>query len=70
MTWKLLKSKRETPCCQQRVRVTVVEPGVQYRRCGLCKRTNAFVLEQMAKLPDTLRMRWLSDDEVEEITTD
>ena len=64
MKWKLMKSKRETPCCQQRVRVTVVEPGVQYRRCDLCKRTNAFVLEQMATLPNTLRMRWLNDSEL------
>ena len=66
-TWKLLKSKRQTPCCGQPVRVQVVTPGPQSRRCGLCKGTNVFVLEPMAILPGTLRLRWLTDDEVEQL---
>jgi hypothetical protein len=47
--------------------VQVVEPGPQSRRCGLCKATNTFVLEPMAMLPGTLRLRWLADDEVEQL---
>lgn len=65
--WRLLKSNRRTPCCGQPVRVQVIEPGPQVRRCGLCKGTNVFVLEPMTMLPDTLRLRWLTGDEVAQL---
>jgi hypothetical protein len=68
VTWKLLKGKRETPCCHQRVRVVTIEPGRQHRRCDLCKATNVFVLEPMATLPGTLRLRWLTEVDTEEQT--
>ena len=64
MTWRLMKGKRETPCCRQQVRVKVVEPGYQDRYCPLCKTTSTFVLEEIGSLPGTLRLRWLTGGEV------
>ena len=62
-TWRLMKGKRETPCCGQQVRVKDVAVGRQYRTCPLCKRTSVFVLEPVASVPGVLRMRWLTDSE-------
>jgi len=63
--WKILKAKHATPCCQQSVRVKTVEPGPQVRKCDLCKAHNWFVLEPTVMFPDKLKLRWLTDDEVE-----
>ena len=68
--WTLMKGKRETPCCRQQVRVKVVEVGYQYRRCPLCRQLNVFVLEEMARRPGTLRFRWLTDSEIEQLDGD
>lgn len=63
--WSLMKSRRETPCCYQPVRVKIVEPGPQLRKCQLCKSENWFVLEPLERVPSTLRLRWMTDSEVE-----
>lgn len=64
--WSLFKSKNETPCCGQSVRVKIVEPGPQVRKCSLCKQVNTFVLEPMSVGGlNKLRLRWLTDTEVE-----
>lgn len=62
--WTLLKSKNETPCCRQQVRVKIVEPGPQLRKCDLCKSHNWFVLEPSLLMPDKLKLRWMTDGEV------
>ena len=62
--WRLLKAKNETPCCQQPVRVKVVEPGPQLRKCPLCKAHNWFVLEPSMISPGVLRLRWMTDGQV------
>lgn len=64
--WSLLKGKHETPCCQQAVRVKLVEPGPQNRKCSLCKTVNVFVLEPMQSsfAQGKLKLRWLTDSEV------
>ena len=65
--WTMMKAKNETPCCHQSVRVKIVEPGVQTRKCDLCKTVNHFTLEPSQMFPDRLRLRWLTDSEVEQI---
>ena len=62
--WRVAKGKRETPCCAQQVRVKIVQPGLQTRRCELCHQLNTFVLEELSAIPGTLRLRWLSAGEV------
>jgi hypothetical protein len=63
--WRLHKQKNETPCCYQQVRVKIVEPGPQMRKCDLCKSVNWFVLEPMAMVPGLLKLRWMTDGQVE-----
>jgi hypothetical protein len=63
MTYRLQKGPRELPCCRTSVRVKIIEPGVQHRRCELCKSTNYFILEEMKLMPGTLKMRWVSTRE-------
>lgn len=65
VNWTILKAKHVTPCCQQSVRVKIVEPGPQVRKCQLCKAENWFVLEPALLSTDRLKLRWLTDDEVE-----
>lgn len=65
MKWRLLKSKNETPCCRQTVRVKTVEPGPQLRRCPICKAYNWFVLEPSTVVLDGLRFRWMTSGQVD-----
>ena len=65
VNWSLLKQKNETPCCYQSVRVKIVEPGPQMRKCPLCKTENWFVLEPTQMFPDKLKLRWMTDGQVE-----
>ena len=69
MSWQLIKSKKETPCCYQQVRVKIVEPGVQARKCDICRETSFFILEPSTMFPDRLRFRWLTDGEAERVNT-
>lgn len=64
---RIMKGKRETPCCRQQVRVKIVEPGYYSRICPLCKGHNVFVLEKVSLtgMDGLLRMRWLTDGEME-----
>ena len=64
-----MKSRKETPCCHQLVRVKIVEPGIQARKCDLCKQVSYFTLEHNTIVPDRLRFRWLTDSEAEEMGT-
>ena len=66
-TYRILKAKKETPCCHQQVRVKIVEPGVQVRKCPLCKEISHFALEPTSIDPRLLRLRWMGDDEVAEL---
>ena len=61
--WTMFKATKETPCCHQSVRVKIVEPGIQNRKCQLCGEVNVFTLEPIGT--NKLRLRWLTDDEVE-----
>lgn len=71
MQYRVSNSKRhrETPCCRQPVRVKIKEPGVQERKCELCKQTNYFVLEESPdpKWHGILFMRWIDADEARRI---
>ena len=67
--WALMKARKESPCCRQQVRVKIVEPGVQARKCDLCKTVNYFTLEPNTIIPDRLRFRWLTDSEAERMNT-
>jgi hypothetical protein len=63
--YRMFKAKKETPCCQQSVRVKTVEPGLQSRKCELCLTVNWFVLEKIHNsfAEGVLKLRWLSDSE-------
>ena len=63
--WRVMKSKNETPCCQQPVRVKIVEPGPQLRKCPLCKAHNWFMLEPSTFTTGALRLRWMSTSEID-----
>lgn len=65
MTYRLQKSKRETPCCGVAIRVKIVEPGVQVRKCEACNSARWFILEPMSTLPGTLKLRWVTTAEAE-----
>ncbi len=67
LKWRVLKdNQRQLPCHPSvRVRVKVLEPGVQSRRCDRCDAWRYFILEPMTgKMEGTLRLRWLSEEEV------
>lgn len=68
--WRVFKSKRETPCCQQSVRVKVIEPGVQVRTCPLCHVDNWFILEEMSGVDKVLKMRWIGSGELRSIISE
>lgn len=62
--------QRQTPCCRQRVVVKIAMPGVQRRVCQLCKQENWFELSESPnpRWRGLLKMRWLTEAEVAEIT--
>lgn len=64
--WRVAKdNKRQLPCHPAvRIRVKVLEPGVQSRWCDRCQAWRYFTLEPMANLDHTLKLRWLNDTEV------
>ena len=66
--YRVMKGRKETPCCGQLIRVKIVEPGVQLRKCELCREISHFTLEPTMLDPNVLRLRWLSDAEVEEMS--
>jgi hypothetical protein len=60
-------ANRQLPChASVKVRVKVVEPGIQSRWCDRCGEWRYFTLEEMQMIPGTLRFRWLSDGEAED----
>ena len=63
---RLQKSKRELPCCKTPIRVKIIEPGLQWRECELCKTMNYFLLEEMKAVPGILKLRWVNTREAEE----
>lgn len=69
-TWKLIKdNQRHLPCHPSvAVRVKVLEPGIQSRWCDRCQTWQYFDLQPMTdeRFPDTLRLRWLTKEEVME----
>ena len=65
MTYRLQKSKRETPCCGVAIRVKIVEPGVQVRKCEACNTAQWFILEPMLAIPGTLKLRWVTTAEAD-----
>ena len=64
--WRVLKdNQRQLPCHESvKVRVKVLEPGVQSRYCDRCGEWRYFILEPMPKMDHVLRLRWLTVDEV------
>lgn len=62
---RLQKSKRELPCCKTPIRVKIIEPGLQWRKCELCKTVNYFLLEEMSVMPGILKLRWVNSGEAE-----
>ena len=71
---RLQKSPRELPCCKTPIRVKIIEPGLQWRKCELCKTVNYFMLEESRISPGLLRLRWVStreaDEYLERVATD
>lgn len=69
--WRVSNSRRhrETPCCRQPVRVKIIEPGVQERKCPLCHTVNYFTLEPSTdpRWKGVLFMRWIGEDEAHDI---
>lgn len=67
-TWRMGNGKRETPCCGVAIRVKIVEPGVQERKCEACRQTRYFVLKpvQMKGLEDRLRLVWVDEAEAQQ----
>ena len=63
---RLQKSPRELPCCKTPIRVKIIEPGLQWRKCDLCKTVNYFLLEPMRISPDLLKLRWVNTQEADE----
>ena len=63
---RLQKSPRELPCCKTPIRVKIIEPGLQWRKCDLCKTLNYFLLEPMQIAPNMLKLRWVSTQEAED----
>jgi len=63
--YRLQKSKRETPCCGVAIRVKIVEPGVQVRKCEACNTAQWFILEPMLSMPGTLKLRWVTTGEAD-----
>lgn len=66
---RIMKGKREMPCCGQQVRVKIAAPGYYSRICPLCRKHNVFILEpvSIAGMSDTLRMRWLDEEGLREL---
>lgn len=62
---RLQKSPRELPCCKTPIRVKIIEPGLQSRKCELCKTVNYFMLEELMIVPGVLKLRWVSEAEAE-----
>ena len=63
---RLQKSPRELPCCHTPIRVKIIEPGLQWRKCDLCKTVNYFLLEEMRAVPGVLKLRWVSSLEADQ----
>ena len=63
--YRLQKSKRETPCCGVAIRVKIVEPGVQLRKCEACNGERWFILEPMLSIPGVLKLRWVTTEEAD-----
>lgn len=61
-SWRLKKDNlRQLPChANVRVRVKVLEPGVQSRWCDRCDCYRYFDLQPMPKLEGVLALRWLT----------
>lgn len=70
--WSLKSdNQRQLPCHPSvKVRVKVIEPGVQSRWCDRCQDYRYFTLEPMAMLTDTLKLRWLDQLEVAQYLAD
>ena len=66
---RIMKGKREMPCCGQQVRIKIAAPGYYSRICPLCKKHNVFVLEEVSisGMSGTLRMRWLDHEQLREL---
>ena len=64
--------RRQTPCCRQSIRVKIVEPGVQSRRCALCHQVNWFQLTESDNLrwKGLLKLEWITAEEAAEILED
>lgn len=60
--WRMTKGKRELPCCGKKIRVKIVEPGIQFRHCDRHDKTHYFELVPM-QLTGTraLRFKWVSE---------
>lgn len=62
--WRVIKDNQRQLQCHPsiKVRIKVLEPGVQSRWCDRCGEWRYFTLEPVndARFQDTLRMRWLS----------
>lgn len=68
--WRVLKdNQRQLPCHKSvKVRIKVVEPGIQSRWCDRCETWVYFVLEPMTdpRFKDVLKLRWLTPVEAAE----
>lgn len=61
----LSDNKRQLQCHPAtKIRVKVIEPGVQARWCDRCKEYRYFILEFQPKF-GALKFRWMSDREIE-----
>ena len=65
--YKLLSdNKRQIPCHPSiKIRVKIIEPGIQSRWCDRCQDYRYFTLELHPKF-GALKLRWLTDMEVQE----
>ena len=60
-------TQRQLPCCAVvRVRVKIIEPGVQSRWCEVCRVWRFFRLSEVVSMPGLLKLHWLTDSEVVE----
>ena len=69
-SYRVIAQRKQTPFCSLNVRVKIVEPGVQARKCSLCGQVNHFILEELSmdylgEAPAPLRLRWMTDAEVD-----
>lgn len=68
-TWRLVKDNQRQLKCHPsiKVRVKVLEPGIQSRWCERCQDWRYFVLESVPdeRFANCLRLRWLTTLEAE-----